>query len=360
MMNTVRNCLAAANPYIKGPGGERIALRALTPDEANRLPQGERPKADSINIIPDQVRASDGSMAEAEINSGNFHSNISCPTVVHELLHHLGLCDEYLENRTNVVPGMSRARSTEWSCRVVPNRPSIMKNHIEAYNAAVPRQLTCECVNTSCQTSMTSMDPRDLAARKLLTTANPYSVLGSLGVSNCANAPYMVSGNPPEPDKAYRNVQVNGGTLTFEHRTVFHTNLNRFDIGVRNVTCNCPAGDSTCPAVFARAAEFFRRNPQAEDCPMHTRRTNTQEVVPPNSVTTFSPLSFNLVTEPRSSSLIEPSHFDKILTGGCTTSSSAMFKQCADYAYISRESPACNNKPAACSNDNLLLGVKPE
>lgn len=350
MMASVKSCLATVNPHMKGPNGEKISLRALTPSEAeDQLPRGERPAVEKINIRPDGIA----------IDSQNFTGNADCATITHELLHHLGLCDEYKETRTNVVSGMSRSRAEEWSCRNVPTRTSIMKNHVEAFNAAIPQQFTCECLSDACRGVMSSKNSASEAQKKILMTANSGSVLRNYN-GNCIHV-YQPTTTTllPDPDKAYVDVVASGGRLTFQQRSIFASG-NQLLTSRANVTCTCPAGDADCPAEFAKAAETLRGNPQAESCPYIMKPVSEKSAATPGAVSAADSDSFTIVSTPTMPSLITPNHFDKILTGSCKTSSSSLFKQCSEYAYVSQDSAACATKPAACSDDNQFLGVNPQ
>lgn len=349
MMASVKSCLGTVNPYLKGPGGEKISLRALTRQEANeQLPPGERPAVDQINIQPDGIA----------IDSQNFTGKADCPTIAHELLHHLGLCDEYRETRTNIVSGMSRSRVEEWSCRNVPAKTSIMKNHVEAFNSTIPQQFTCECQNETCRRSLSSSSPAAVAQRKILMTASSGAILG-MNASRCVQTYLPTTTVIPDPEKAFTDVNVSGGRLTFQQRSVIASG-NQFLTSRANVTCSCPAEDADCPAAFARAAGFLRENPQTENCPWLTRPVGQKTAASPGASTTSDGNSFTVVTTPKNESLLTPSHFDKILTGSCMTSPSSLYKQCSEYAYISQDSAACANKPASCSDDNLVFGVTPQ
>ncbi len=347
MMSHVRTCLASASPYLKGPNGAKISIKALTPQEtADQLPASERPFPGQINILPEGT----------EINSGNFHSKIDCATVTHEVLHHLGLCDEYKETRTNLVSGMSRSRAEEWSCRVVPNRPSIMKNHVEAFNAAIPQQYRCNCVSESCRTLFSGQDARSANLRKTLMTISPNSVLTFAASKYCSDPVYLSSTeNVPDPDKAFVDVRHSPGTLTFQHRLVF-MNGHRLTYARKNVTCNCPAGDAECSSYLARAAEIMPTNPPADSCPHYTT-DGGRSVAPEGAQGAIDANGFSVVTTPRAESLISPNQFDKILTGACMTSPSSLFKRCSEFAYSAEGTSTCAEKPAECSNDDRFLGV---
>ena len=50
MMSRAKGCLEMASPFMKGPNGELMELIALTPEEINALPRGQRPKENVISI----------------------------------------------------------------------------------------------------------------------------------------------------------------------------------------------------------------------------------------------------------------------------------------------------------------------
>ena len=356
MLAKVQGCLNEASPYMRGPGGTRLNIRALSPAEIeSQLPRSERPLPGTINVLPDEVRAQVGNMVSNVIDASNFTSNINCPTVTHEILHHLGLCDEYQESRTDIIPGMTRSRSVEWSCRVVPNGPSFMKSLNEAYNRAVVQQLSCDCVNESCRNAMLGSDPRSVANRKLLMSSTLFDVFGSLS-SHCATPVYLPTvDDVPNPDKAFTNIEYNGGVLNFQTRSLMSEN-GRFRIARKNITCTCPAGDVNCPAALAEAVTRMGSSPQIFECPLHTQPSSAKTAATVGSTTSFHSNGFNMVSTPVLPSLLTPNQFDKILTGNCRQGPSSMYKKCAEFSYMAQDSSACSEKPADCSDDTQFLG----
>lgn len=349
MLNKVKNCLAVAGRNIRGPRGEKLTIRALSPSETEALlPRAERPRVGEINIRPSGIA----------IDSANFTGEADCATITHEVLHHMGLCDEYKETRTDLYYGMSRARSEEWSCRVVPTRPSIMKHHVEAFRAAVAKKFTCECVNAACTTALQGATATSLAHQKILMTANPNVIMG-MNASYCQGLSFPSVRNVPEPDKGYVNVQVSEGRLTFQVRSLYAQG-SEYLYGRTNYTCQCPQGDASCAEDLERAANFMNQSPQAEECPLHTRQVGQDAYPEDGETTSVNSDSFTVVTVPRMPSLLYPNQFDKILTGSCRTSASSLFKTCSDYAYIPEDSPACSEKPEACLDDDRFLGVMPQ
>jgi hypothetical protein len=356
MLARVQSCLAHAGPSLRGGDGSRLNIKVLSPQQIEaQIPRSERPLPELINIIPDQVRLENGTMTDNEINSENFHSGIDCPTVTHEILHHLGFCDEYREERTNIVPGLTRSRAVEWSCRVVPSAPSIMNNHVQVYNAAVPQQLSCECVNDGCRNTLRGSDARSVASRKILMTSTSYDLLGGLS-SICATPEYLPTVDDiPEPDKAFTNIVSRPGVLSFQSRSILNEN-GRFRISPKNITCTCPEGQVGCPAALARVAALMARNPSITTCPLHTQKSSDNSTPSQGATTSINDNGFTFVTTPQMSSLLSPNQFDKILTGNCRQGPSSLYKRCAEFAYIAQDSSTCSEKPAECGDDNQYLG----
>ena len=116
MLARSRECLAQANPHMLGPDGERLEIQILTHAESRALPEDERPR--DINIRIDTPGEGGHHL--------NFRTGFSCVDIIHEYLHHMGLCDEY--------PPTGTATSGNWdfSCRVVVRAPAFIMNNKDA------------------------------------------------------------------------------------------------------------------------------------------------------------------------------------------------------------------------------------
>ena len=345
MMGKVRGCLSSVNPYLKGPGGGQLAIKVLSPAEAaSELPMSERPLPGTITISSD----------DAEVNSGNFTPKIDCPTITHELLHHLGLCDEYKEGRTNILPGMTRSRAVEWSCRVVPTAPSIMKDHIQAFENTVPKQFSCRCNTESCNSIVNGTNPQSESYKKVMIAALPSQILRS--VESYCRSQYDTSvGQVPEPGSAYANIQKRPGFLSFQNRrlgvsgsTVYYSR--------QNITCQCPSGDVDCERAINSAVAKMEQKPVRSACPAEMVTMGEPSSAAKGSTSQFGNGVMTVVTNPQAESLLSPNHFDKILTGSCPETPPSIYKSCSHYAYISNESESCKEKPPACSDDSAFFG----
>ena len=84
-MNKVQQCIKKANTKMLGPNGEKLRVLIKEPGENDKSCE----TSDTINI-------SIGSKNHRS-NAGKYASDIDCQTITHEVLHLLGLCDEYKE-----------------------------------------------------------------------------------------------------------------------------------------------------------------------------------------------------------------------------------------------------------------------
>ena len=117
MMNRVKSCMQEIAPYMKGPNNQMLELVVLTPEETHSLPSDQRPALNTVKI----------QQAGFQTNSMNYAQDINCATITHELLHLLGLCDEYEEDRPEY--------GDQWNCRVTTSALSIMRQTTATLNA---------------------------------------------------------------------------------------------------------------------------------------------------------------------------------------------------------------------------------
>ncbi len=136
-------CLSEIKDFLKGPNGEtlEISLLADSPQEINLPPDF------SIHVGSKEVRDS----------SFEWSPNSDCSTITHEILHHLGLVDEYTETSSGFVVQENgtirhqeeKAIKPEYDCRINGPKDSIMADPLNAFNKILPGKeiLYCECVD---------------------------------------------------------------------------------------------------------------------------------------------------------------------------------------------------------------------
>jgi hypothetical protein len=158
MLQKVRKCMQEIGPYLKGPDNQSLSISILTPSEASALPENQRPELYNINVTNENIRG----------DAQNYRKDFTCETITHEILHLLGLCDEYHENGLFV---------SEWSCRVHPPGNSIMGDHYKFFPQVVPRTISCRCDLPRCRNFLTTY-PQEFIER-IANSNNPCQNLAA-------------------------------------------------------------------------------------------------------------------------------------------------------------------------------------
>ncbi len=144
----VNDCLKEVNPYLKGPSGESLVIQLKPPEKCTRPDH-------LIEIGENGIRS----------HSEKYEANIDCTTIAHELLHLLGLVDEYPEKilgytvdpQTGArVLGNNVTSKNAYDCRAMGVENSIMRDHRMAFMAVQPKQIweakfcTCNAPDFEC------------------------------------------------------------------------------------------------------------------------------------------------------------------------------------------------------------------
>ena len=112
MRQKVNSCLSLMNPYLKGPNNQRIEIELAN---INTQDVDEQKIRNEILISEEN---------DFQVHSKAFKLDMDCPVILHELLHHLGLVDEYAEIRSESV--LNRANIDKSDCRITGVSSSIM------------------------------------------------------------------------------------------------------------------------------------------------------------------------------------------------------------------------------------------
>ena len=133
----VQNCInESANPNLFGPNGEKLNIEIQDTKNSTCIPKH------SISITKKGDRG----------HAGNYAANISCANVIHEILHKLGLSDEYSTINDN----------PHYDCRVVQSN-SIMSLTWERFcnvEHIAPSQTNYCSGRTSCQIRTQNLNRR--------------------------------------------------------------------------------------------------------------------------------------------------------------------------------------------------------
>ncbi len=310
MMAQARGCMQAVGGLIKGPTGEPMQFDLLTPTEAARLPTDVQPKANTITIdhAPD-VRS----------HSKNYAHDVGCPTIVHEILHLVGLCDEYA------------GESDGYICRATSKQNNVMVDNFEAFNASVPRRVTCECPNADCAAAIAQ--PGRLNFLKALrwddrTSARFRNAFCTTPTGTASLAWPSTYPNPPkQPFTA--TLSPDGLKLSM---TDYYMNQNDWKtIYGSSTECTCPEADARCRETLAQivGGQLKVNN---RGCHFGLKESFVWGATTLGDVVTDNKFSFD--ANPGSTAFIHPKQVQRILAGSCMTQVQS-YNDCAKNAYAS-------------------------
>jgi hypothetical protein len=333
MLAKAKSCLTLASSAMKGPNGEMLQLSVLSPSEIEKLPVNQRPAKRTVKIEGPQFQT------DAE----NYNEKVDCDVITHEMLHLLGLCDEYKENR-------EKYKALGWNCRVITKVPSLMKD-LSVFSDAVPKKLTCECTGPVCKTVMesTNTDLKSIFLMKDLNNVVPYDFrlkyckINKLGVSpnNELSKPYTASSS----DRGFR---LEAKEVGVSYSAPFYT-LYR-----NEVNCVCPQNDVECLREKNIIFSTLKKAPISK-CPVGSKELNSEFTSSRNLDLRYKDNVFNYNTTASLPSLLQPGHFNKILHGNCPGPASK-YNECSKHAYLSDKPSGCK-VPVHCTDDNYYLGA---
>ncbi len=336
MFERVQACFASISPYLKGPNGQQLELIAMDKEDISSLPKNQRPRVNKVGIAGPNIRS----------HSRLYEGNIDCPTIAHETMHHLGLCDEYKE--------MWHGEGKNYDCRVVPKVESLMKNHNTAFRKAIPRTISCECNSLTCTTIMNSKND---ALIKLYLSATIYSDTDWQFRSRfCSEKklPALEYGKLLlSPDRAVALVSDSSTDIVVESRQLYE---NGKKVDRSSISCQCEANNSECIDGIKKLKELSQSMRELSYCPSGTsNKSERQGIVSGNDKSHFDGKMLTIVTRPEWPSLIHPSHFTRIIGGACSKIGKE-YLICEKFAYQNGTPETCK-VPKECSDDNYFLGV---
>ncbi len=397
------NCIRSLNPYLRN-GNESLEIQIISPSDRleNNFP---KPTKNEIMVTnqPSDYRG----------NAGNYGSNFTCRTIGHEILHLLGLCDEYHEGILEVPStnprGETERNFMDWSCRPVTTTVSYMRS-IWAFNEILPQVRRCDC-NEECQRLMNapdeikamflSMSGDEIMKAEMSLLASPIVNVTAERVPVtrppfCTSVTSALGANERPPVmKSFQYDGNSGGVHTFTTYRPRHTQGQaEFDtfywFGYERFTCNCN-GDTTniCNRLVQALAVRARETKPTVNCPLSvsTPRDFQASVLPPGYNvppseldTTSTPPVLVLRSPGNGQSLLRPQHFERIKAGDCRGGAARNYEYCEQFANMGRnpirgngynmttfppnpEVNQCANVPTQCFDDSFYLdgvGSPPE
>lgn len=344
----VKNCFEAASEHMKGPQGERIRIRAITTDKEEGALRPNFPPKININVLPQSTRG----------NAENFGSDFGCPAIVHEYLHHAGLCDEYHE-----APTGSSEHQASGSCRAVMPSNSIMSSDMwGVYDSAVGEQGACEIPSTHPLASWFPKQNQETLKNYFRKTWNHIGRNENKSYDQqekyCKRVYASRSASDPFIAVKVQDLSANKLHLLSDSFTSAGT-ITRTDM-----KCECGSTDQECLRFLESAKEDARlySDPKKNfyQCPSGNLVGMNGELAKGDlRINPASPLRIEMHSHGRGGSLLHPNHFVKLMNGDCRSAQTEAYDQCAVWAYShSQPSTNCAEVPPHCRTPEGYLGSR--
>ena len=346
-----RQCLDEAAPFMRGPGGENLAIRLLSTPELRALPEDQRPRRYDIRVTDAHERA----------NMLGYPADIDCGTIIHEVLHLLGLVDEYTE--------YDRSFGMGYDCRVVTGVPSIMNASVDDhYEATVSPTLECPCATPACVNVMLSGN-QDLI-RTFVTPLPRITDHIEFLSGSCTSQ--MLDVDRPEGGAGLRAhvMSHSSNSLVFEFRHVASDDFVNYGYRLMRFPCQCSEGEAACGNSMRSLVRSLSTPGAAVSCPDVVWRTVSRAnptVQPVTTTVSVEPGQYayraeagilNIRGTPSGAGLLHPNHFRRILAGSCAESV-PNYTRCAASAYQRTRSNRGCDVPPECRDDAFFLGTGP-
>lgn len=365
ILERVKNCAQLVSSQFETDSGERLRINVHSPEEAQRLPESRRAPPIEITYGTDPDAAQSG-------HSRNYPDGFQCGDYTHELLHLMGLADEYdPTHKDTIIAG----------CRPVSKTNTIMSAHsITALNelgfdsSNLPeaiynfdnsrrmRSCTCEDSNQTCR-AITQKNNSNL---NLYNWGKISPEFARRNGYNCQEVP-AVNSNPVE---VTRNSTIpTPGITPFEGGVFFMTYEFQESSSVNQIgsltqkmfRCDCTTQACRNREVSVIEATDFYWIP-INRCPDGTRDMMSEWIRRPASsdrsfsdgivTTDEQPFSFNLQAV-RGFDGFRDYHFNRIKHGNCATTS-VTYSRCARVGGFDN-SPTCSETPPECRVSDVLL-----
>lgn len=371
MEDRVKGCMDNVSPYLKGGNGEQLKIKIVNPDEAAALPSNQRPTVNSVDVAAGSIRS----------NSRRYDPSVDCTVITHEVMHLLGLCDEYKEQWTGVYYDVATGQTvnngtqekvndgtqkfvTSYNCRNVPPIPSIMKSQNEVFDRAVPKSVSCECAGKMCKDYMGASEP----LQKL------FQNYGWDVIDNYYKQKFCKSKTRPDITKAkyVENpkqftllAETTDAKISYNFKYAAVDSVKSVDM---NCDCNNPLGYSeqsdidTCKAIVGQIAKSIAEDVPPKDnrtCPPGTEEKDVKWGGDPNVANSFNGSSYKVFKarrEPAMASVLYPEQFNRIVGGACDEVT-PLYNQCSRLAYKTVMDENACNIPPECKDMSKLMGI---
>jgi hypothetical protein len=319
-----------------GPEGQKLKINILSGTEISQLPRENRPPINRISVYNELPRE----------NAYSYALDTGCATITHEVLHLLGLVDEY------------DGTSDNWGCRTPAIESSIMGNSHERYPETFTQNKSCSCGEVgNCARIFNSNDQelKDFYRRSGYGIDVPPEI-----ETECMSEDMLVL------TLTYEELRAKMKDLPYlgQDGRAAHF-LDSFSLREDNKyriyghKCTCPEG-TDCAQVTARYRSLMKNSYDAvptDSCPRNTRLSETLSVEPRGQEFAFDGSTINYTTPPKFTTLLNPIHFERIIAGNCPTAT-PRYNECSKWAYRGKtDKNNCEGKPESCNSQSYYFGA---
>lgn len=383
MQNKVRECFQGMrNMGASDSIGRTIDFKMYTPREVQALPENERPPQVNITLNDNM-----------EPNAGNYHSDFDCATIVHEIMHLMGLHDEYHNRRRSdlvrrdpvtgqeieridwiTVAEMTNDARTELlesnqyerifhynDCRAIIDAETLMKNHNSFFPQTMPQFFRCRCENDRCKTRFKNLPPekRNLIQKSqfLITNVNNFGEYCSANDDQISTN-YVDVNNPSVRDnQTVTNLNFQGDNFSFINtRYGFEEPSVRFRKTTIRYNCRCTQGETDCDVLrqtLSRIQDKGVFSQRTATCPYPSRHIDKNNV----SAEAFGPIDesreFILTNDsPGRIPMFRNAYTEKMIYPQCE-SKAPKYQACTRYSYLPAGAD-CSTRPAYCGNSSWI------
>jgi hypothetical protein len=344
MEERTKQCFAQAAPAMVGPDGHRMRMQLRTASSPNPV----------APVIPITV------VPTGRGNANTFSMDFNCATIIHEYLHHAGLCDEYPEGDTVNVTNSSQ-------CRTIVRKDSIMSGDMEnVYDETVGLARRCIIPEGSKWRNATVDHLAIEMSQTVPEIMNKMSDRSATENGWCTNRTYPPSAERPAiQNYSIRTVSIQRGfEIDYPSRNLA---ANATEPLQYRLTCRCPANNAQCTSIIQEARRVvetaYRPENQRFRCPSGSQASGAGTGDMPVGLSDQREQGYveyrGAMT--RNVSMLHPAHFMRVLRGSCRAIDQQMlYDRCAQFAYrhsMPLNAPAdCSTVPADCSDPLKFLG----
>lgn len=371
MFERTKSCLENSSSYFTSPDGEKLSVNIVSKEENKNFPVELRAPINSVTIAPMGSRS----------DSGGYAADASCATITHEVLHLMGLVDEYHEDTSqiyvntetgDILSGVNQKEAdqmlTDGSAKLIPRYQcrslagelsSIMSGHSTKAAEVAGTQVSCKCEDKLC---------RDILEY-------PSKKIAEMFASNLSSRFRKITDYCEDTylrDKKTNNLseleQLPFAQVESEssNRFVFnHTVARRRDssdlpyrAATYKYTCEC-SGQNCEEFKEIKMALKNKTVNGASSCFQGSKQTSSTIIA--NDESSFNNLKINGDSYTQSSppllknqSFLHPAQFERIKYGTCSEKAKN-YNKCAKYAYKDRNPKDCPDKPAMCEDPSKWL-----